>query len=282
MTTKPSAIPPEFDHELLTKALATGTNPNSFSSKIISVYELTVYAIKRTERKYEKIIKKAWGTEKSVMESEYLDTRIQKHSQFQTTPKNAITEHYINILKNLNHLKKLTWLEQNSQVRQTTPTLKNAIDFYLKKESYSHRELTASIPIFFALQYHSWELENYLNGRLSLVSKETRTKRASIGGKASNEGRAHLIEDMRKTLASIKIEEKYKSIENLFGEQYESIHQTLEKHEKMKSSTDGKSPYKIPDAANLPGTFRVWAIENEEFKKEIDRLIQKNDVRHHK
>lgn len=83
---------------------------------------------------------------------------------------------------------------------------------------------------------------------------------------------------MRNTLSSIKIKEKYKSIEELFGKQYETILSTLEKHEKIKSSSDGKIPYKIPDAANLPTTFRKWAVDNEEFRKEIDRLVQKKMV----
>lgn len=282
VTTKPSATPPEFNRELVAKAIATGTNPNSFAAKMLGVYELTVIATKQTERKYEKTIKEAWGHEKSVMESDSLDTRIQKHSQFKPNQTNAITEHYKAILDNLSRLRvEFAKIKIDAQDGKTAPTLKDAIDIYLKKDSLSRIELTSGIPIFFALQYHAWELESYLNGRLSLVRKATRTKRSSDGGRASNEGRTHLIEDMRNTLSSIKIKEKYKSIEELFGKQYETILSTLEKHEKIKSSSDGKIPYKIPDAANLPTTFRKWAVDDEEFRKEIDRLVQKkNDGRH--
>lgn len=275
MTNKP-ASPPEFDYEILAMAIGTGTNPCSFSGKIYSIYEMTEVVIKQVEKKYVAHIKNGWKTALPSLESASFDARYEKYKQFSPKHPNSITEHYKDVLKNAKQLKeKLSEIEKLKKPWKTAPTLKDSIQLYLKKDSYSHFELTSAIPSFFALQYHAWTLDCYLNGRFTLTSKKTRTERASGGGKASNGGRAELIEDILKILKSTKIEKKFKSIEDLFKTLYENILILLEDHSKNKISKKDEIPYKIPKIENMPERFRAWAAESEDFRKELDRLVQR-------
>lgn len=277
MNTNPTPnIRPEFNHEILAIAIGTYTNPGSFSGKIGGIYEMVEVVIKKVESRYEKDIKDGWGKAIPSLESASFDARYEKTEQFYPRKSNVITEHYKHLLENARHLKKqLSDLKRHDKNWGTAPTLKEAISFYLKKDSYSHAELTAAVPIFFALQYHAWTLYCYLTGISPLTNKKARTERASGGGKASNEGRAEFIEDIRKIFSTIEIKEKFKSIETLFESQKEKIASILDEHKQRKSSSGGKVPYKLPKFENMPERIKQWAEENDGFKKEIDRLVQK-------
>lgn len=276
MTTEPFAyVPPKINRQDLVKALGTHVNPGSFEGKMRCVYELIEVVIEQVEEKYEKVIKSGWKGVFPDLKSASLDARYQNHKRFSPKTQNAITDNYKQILKNANDLKnQLAELEILSNSKTPSSCLKESINLYLSKASYSQMELTAAIPFFFALQHHAWTLDCYLVGRFTLIDKEVRKKRAANGGEASNEGRAELIEDFRKFLSTIQQKEKFEAIEGLLSRHNKGIASILEAYNKTSSSKD-KKPYKIPKFENIIDKFQEWYSMDKGFQVEIDRLVQK-------
>lgn len=277
MTTEPSPYTPQkIKHEDLVKALGTGTNSGSFEGKMRCVYELTEVVIEEVERAHEKVMQNGWKNVFLDLKSASLDARYQNHKKFSPKKPTIITDFYIEILKNANDLRnQLALLESINNGRTTSATLKDSINIYLAKESYSRKDLSAAIPIFFALQHYAWTLDCYLTGKFPLTSKKERTERASKGGKVSNEGRTQLIKEIREIISEVKVDIKYTSLEELYHAQYLKIDATLDGYSKRRLLGNENMSYKTPKKDNMPDLFQQWAREDEGFKKEIDRLVQK-------
>jgi hypothetical protein len=277
--TEPSMTP-----EMWAITIATHAETPSFSAKVDALYAMTENLIHDVEKKYKTKIRKCWGKEASVMDTESINDRIRLLHHFKPHEDGPVIVMYrdtLNILKTLQN--GLTDSITRNGSTKHTDDIKQNISCFLQKEKYDGRDLDQVISRILTLQIHAWHLHSKLKSSQPNISKQTSINRASAGGKARNRD-GHILMQMvgshLKQLRQQSPKKTFVNIEALYSKELPELHTIMDRYkDEQKNNEAGKSPtaYRSLKAENMLKTMISWAEEDDEFYTDIKALVPSHE-----